>query len=263
MQLDCTGYIQEHKVGNKVIVPGATFIEAALRAENSNDASSDSVIRLTKGYVLRPCHVSEGQKSIDLDFLYSSETQSCEISLQREAGQSKVKKIFRADLSRAKAIRPIPFALDSVEFKISGKEIYAYTKKVSIQYGPMFTRLHSVEVTGNRGAGLLKILPKDLTEDFLIHPTMLDAAFHICGPIVYTKNHPDFRPGVPAKIQDLQIDSRITISLDSKVRVECIMHEGLEVGDASLLSDLQIYCDDRLWVVVHGLKLIRVDPLEF
>jgi len=263
MQLDCTGYIAEHKVGNKVVVPGATFMQAALAACARSDGGENPIVFLKKGFVLRPCHVDPGQKTIDLILQYSDSERYCEIAFPDPARPQKPKTIFRGDVGTSSTLEPFDFDLGSTEFEISGEEIYAYTKEVSIQYGPLFTRLHSVEVAKNFGRGLLKVLPEDLGRDFLMHPTLLDAAFHICGAVVYTKDHPDFRPGVPARIQSLSLDTRISPSADSKVVVECIMHEGLEPDHQTLLADLQIYCDDKLWAVIKGLRLIRVDPQSF
>jgi polyketide synthase PksL len=263
MKLDCTGYISQHRVGDKVIVPGATFIEAALRAELDSGQGPSPVICLHKGYVLRPCHVGENQSQLHLYMDYSSAEQRCSISLEKKPSDEKAKTIFRADLSREPALEPFVVEMNDPLHQISGEDIYAYTRKVSIQYGPLFTRLHTVRVDDNRGTGQLKLLPEDFGGDFVIHPTLMDAAFHVCGAVVYSKNHPDFRPGVPARIQSMGIDTSVRVQPASQVRVECVMHDGLKLGDPSLLADLQLFCDDEIWVVIKGLKLARVDPQAF
>jgi len=168
---DCPQYIAEHVVGSRPTVPAAYFLIEALKKVQASQDSSNSLVYLESFSVAEALpYTTQTSVQIEIEkkriLCRNEET----IHAKGNIRQSKTGQMPALNLSLDPGL---PQLLHTRE------TIYDLLSTGKLQYGETFRRLISpVEVAGNVARGTLESHPIFRGES-AIHPTLLDAAFHV------------------------------------------------------------------------------------
>ena len=179
--LDTVGmpWLADHRVGGSAVFPAAGFIEMALAAASLRHPGQ--TIQLEDFEIRTPL------------VLDSKHSKTVRLTLEENGGHFVIKSRDRLSedqwqphamgriASQSSRFQPEPPSrIKKPEESITAKEIYAAARMLGLEYGPAFQSLKSV--SGNSGQlDATLILPEPVeinSERFLLHPTLLDGAFH-------------------------------------------------------------------------------------
>ncbi|WP_432247295.1 polyketide synthase dehydratase domain-containing protein [Streptomyces sanyensis] len=128
--------------------------------------------------------------------------------------------------------------------------MYTRLAGLGIEYGPAFRGLG--EAYRGRGAALGRLAARP-ADGHLLHPAVLDAAFHAAA---LPEGAPEGRPFVPAGVGLVRYTGRGT----APVRVGCELRSA---GEDRAVADLRLWdAEDRLVLECEGLELAALSPLD-
>ncbi|MFC5288697.1 SDR family NAD(P)-dependent oxidoreductase [Actinokineospora guangxiensis] len=241
-------YLAEHRVNGEVWLPGAAFLEMALYAAATvseghlADVEFEQPLRLDPErpvrlqLVLRPG--DDGDR-----FTISSASSGA------SAGKPRWERHVSGRVVPAGADAPADLDLAAVREDCPDKTdtaaLYAGLSTRGVEYGPVFRGLGA----GRRGASAaLGRLAAQPAAGYLVHPAVLDAAFHACG---LPARMPTDRTFVPAGVGRVRV-----AGTGAPAWVSCRLRSATTV-------DLGVWDEDeRLVMAVEGLRLAEVSPLD-
>jgi len=179
LDLDRLSYIQDHKVHDDIIYPGAGYVEAALAAAEQIADQDGQVLMLSDlqfkaALYLSPTHKSSLQLSCDVshgDFKIFSQTEK-QPWMHHASG-----KIIFGDLSGSSPVVNLENLSSLCTEIISVDELYQDFAGRGLYYGPSFQGIKAFS-RGAQTALSQLTLPDVLDdEDYHLHPSLLDAGF--------------------------------------------------------------------------------------
>lgn len=179
--LDTVGmpWLADHQVGGSVVFPAAGFIEMALAAASLRHPGQ--IPQLEDFEIRTPLVLdSKHSKTVRLTleehgghFVIKSRDRLSEDQWQPHA-------VGRIASQPARVQTETPGRVKKPQESITAKEIYSSARVLGLEYGPAFQSLKSV--SGNSGqldAAIVLPEPVEIdSERFLLHPSLLDGAFH-------------------------------------------------------------------------------------
>ncbi|ATL31770.1 type I polyketide synthase [Streptomyces formicae] len=262
-------YLADHRITGEAWLPAAAFVEMALeavaeaRAAASGDASvagqrgghdggpieladvrferplplaADASVRLQM--VLRPPD-ADGTREFGISARTTRTPWQRHVTGRVHTGET-TEAEYAAD---AEGTEPVDLP-----------ELYAALAALGIDYGPAFRGLEQASRGASRSSGRLRKTPR---AGHLLHPALLDAAFHTAA---LPKDAPSGRAFVPAGIGRL----RFTGLRTDPARVTCVLRG--TAGDRDrhrdgYSLDLRLLDDqERLVLAVEGLELAALSP---
>ncbi|MCH0571008.1 SDR family NAD(P)-dependent oxidoreductase [Streptomyces sp. MUM 136J] len=243
-------YLADHQVTGETWLPGAAFLDMALEAASAAGHGPElhlGGIRFVRPLrldpdrparlqlVLRPA--ADGRR----DFTIASTTASGTRWEQHVTGH-----VLTDEAPAAEAEHPGESCGDPVDLPAA----YAALAGLGIDYGPAFRALETGRRTATAAEGRLAERP---AAGHLLHPAVLDAAFHTAA---LPGEAPRGRAFVPAGAARLRFTGRRT----TPVGVTC--HLRSAAGDVAVF-DLRLWdADDRLLLIVEGFELAALSPLD-
>ena len=257
-------YLQQHQVFDKVILPGAGYIEMALAA-GSLLFNTESLI-LENLEILQPLVVSaDTATNIQVvltpqgEQKYTFEILSL-LTLKKEwvlnaTGNVRVREDEenKGDLGEKKEnISPNPFLNP-----FSIPSYYQEFQKRGIKYGESFQAITQLFGGENQALGEIK-LPTQLTSNgYKLHPVLLDAAFQVIGAALNWEDLADIY--LPAGLEKLSLCSDVGDSLWSSVKIRPTQTQNS--FPPLLIADIELIADDgKLLATLEGLQLRKTNP---
>ncbi len=184
VDLDTHPFLRDHVVDSTAIFPAAGFIEMALAAGREHYENNAYEVF---GLEIRSPLVLEEGLSKDTRFILSSDDNSFKIlsrdRLTNQDWQLHVVGQFMSceHISASQNDLDIERLLSESENHITGDEVYDAASRLGLDYGPLFRRVETVDVTKG---GLLATLNQISTDapDYLVFPGQIDAVFHALFP---------------------------------------------------------------------------------
>ncbi|NUP39674.1 MAG: SDR family NAD(P)-dependent oxidoreductase, partial [Streptomyces sp.] len=247
-------YLADHRVTGELWLPAAAFLDMALEAASAvqgggevalADVRFDQPLRLDAQrpvrlqLVLRPA--ADGSRPFTI------------ASAAASAGWERhvAGRVIAVSGGRAPDEREAPAALrDQCGQEADLSAVYAQLATLGIEYGPAFRGLEQGRSGDSAGWG--RLAPRPAT-GHLLHPAVLDAAFHTAA---LPNDTPAGRAFVPAGAGRLHFTGRTTTPVWTTCRLRSVD------GDTATL-DLRLYDEDeQLILAVEEFELAALSPLD-
>ncbi|MFE9773184.1 SDR family NAD(P)-dependent oxidoreductase [Streptomyces sp. NPDC005931] len=258
-------YLTDHRVGGEVWLPGSAFLGMALQAAAAlHPGGGGAGTRLADVTFLRPLRLAEdGPVTLQL-VLRPAVDGARDFTVAASAPGGRWERHMTGRLvtgapgaaeapgdTDAATGPPTPAALRERHTETADPSaLYARLATLGIDYGPAFRGL--TEAVRTRSAALARLTPR-AAEGHLLHPAVLDAAFHSAG---LPSDAPDGRAFVPAGVGRL----RFTGLRTAPAWVTCALRS--VDGDTATL-DLCLWDEDeRLVLEAEEFRLAALSPLD-
>ncbi|MFF3849235.1 SDR family NAD(P)-dependent oxidoreductase [Streptomyces sp. NPDC002328] len=255
-------YLTDHKVTGEVWLPGAAFLDMALEAAAS--VGDGGEVRLADVRFVQPLRLDEdGPVRLQLVLRPQGDDGEREFTISSAAvGDRRWEahvsgRIVVADTevgagagtSAAGEVR-LADVRESCQEAVELVPVYAQLGALGIDYGPAFRNLESGHRSATAAVGRLAERP---AAGHLLHPAVLDAAFHSAA---LPADAPQGRAFVPAGFGRVRRTGRRT----APVWVSCELRS--VAGDTAIL-DLRLWdADEQLLLEVEEFRLAALSPLD-
>ncbi|WP_432192471.1 SDR family NAD(P)-dependent oxidoreductase [Streptomyces sp. bgisy027] len=250
-------YLTDHRVTGEVWLPGAAFLGMALEAASAVQDGGE--VRLSDVGFLQPLRLDESRPTrlqlvlrpaVDgaRDFTIASAPAGGERSATWE--RHVTGRVTTEPAVTAKPTEQLAALRERCTEQVDLPAVYGALASLGVEYGPAFRGLESGHRTTS--AGLARLAEKPAA-GHLLHPAVLDAAFHTAA---LPGDAPQGRAFVPAGVGRL----RHTGLRTTPVWVACELRSAS--GDGATL-DLRLYDDnDQLIVEAQEFRLAALSPLD-
>ncbi|MPY34602.1 SDR family NAD(P)-dependent oxidoreductase, partial [Streptomyces adustus] len=256
-------YLSDHQVGGEVWLPGAALLGMALEAAAGLQDGDGAEVTLADVTFVQPLRL-DPDRPVRLQLrvlpaengLREFTVRSAPAGERRARWQRHVDGRIAVDASpatsaaAATAGTPLAELRERCTEQVDTAALYARLATLGIDYGPAFRGLETGHRTATAGLGRLAARP---AAGHLLHPAVLDAAFHTAA---LPGDAPQGRAFVPAGLGRL----RHTGVRTAPVWVSCELRA--HVGDTAVL-DLDLWdVDGQLVVEIRDFRLAALSPLD-
>ncbi|MGY6026847.1 SDR family NAD(P)-dependent oxidoreductase [Streptomyces spinosirectus] len=248
-------YLTDHQVGGEVWLPGAAFLDMALEAASA--VADGSEVRLADVKFLQPLRLGEDRLVRLQLVLRPAEGGSRDFTIASAAAGERGTRWEQHVIGRVAPVCDEPtadVALSSVREQcleaVDLPAVYAGLTALGIDHGPAFRGLEEGHRTHDQSLGRLAARP---AAGHLLHPAVLDAAFHTAA---LPGDAPGDRAFVPAGVGRL----RFTGLRGTPAWVTCRLRSTAQ--DTAVL-DLRIWDEDEQLVLeAEEFELAALSPLN-
>ncbi|WP_343998901.1 SDR family NAD(P)-dependent oxidoreductase [Streptomyces thermocarboxydovorans] len=249
-------YLTDHRVTGEVWLPGSAFLAMALEAATAVAADGgDGAIRLADVAFLRPLRLEE-ERPVRLQLvLRPAENGAREFTVAAAAPGARWERhatgrILTGEAGGTGEVEPPSELRARCTEQADPHALYARLGTLGIEYGPAFRGLP--EAHRDATTALARLADRS-AEGHLLHPALLDAAFHTAG---LPGDAPEGRAFVPAGVGRLRHTGRRT----APAWVTCALRS-LD-GDTATL-DLRLWDEDeQLLLEAEEFRLAALSPLD-
>ncbi|MEU6547769.1 SDR family NAD(P)-dependent oxidoreductase [Streptomyces sp. NPDC046859] len=247
-------YLSDHRVTGEVWLPGAAFLTMALEAART--VQDDGDVRLTDVGFLQPLRL-DASRPVRLQLVLRPAVDGVrDFTVSAAPAGDPDARWERHVTGRVTTAPAAPTEDDPAALRARCTEpvdltaLHATLATLGIEYGPAFQGLESGRRSPTAAVARLTDRP---AAGHLLHPAVLDAAFHTAA---LPADAPQGRAFVPAGVGDL----RHTGLRTTPARVTCALRS--VSGDTATL-DLRLYDeDDRLLLEARDFRLAALSPLD-
>ncbi|MGW4084043.1 SDR family NAD(P)-dependent oxidoreductase [Streptomyces sp. NPDC004822] len=247
-------YLADHRVTGEVWLPGAAFLTMALEAARTVRDGGD--VRLTDVAFLQPLRL-DASRPVRLQLVLRPAVDGVrDFTVSAAPAGAPDARWERHVTGRVTAAPAAPTDDDPAALRARCDEpaditaLHAALATLGIEYGPAFQGLESGR--RSRTAAVARLTDRPAA-GHLIHPAVLDAAFHTAA---LPADAPQGRAFVPAGVADL----RHTGLRTTPARVTCVLRS--VTGDTATL-DLRLYDEeDQLLLEAREFRLAALSPLD-
>ncbi|MEU6065583.1 SDR family NAD(P)-dependent oxidoreductase [Streptomyces sp. NPDC047082] len=247
-------YLTDHRVTGEVWLPGAAFLDMALEAASA--VTEGGEVRLAEVAFVQPLRLDE-ERPVRLQLvLRAAENGFRDFTVASAAKGERWERHVTGRLAVADAgteadqDEDLPALRERCAERVDIPAVYAGLAALGIDYGPFFRGLEEGHRTDAAAVGRLAAKP---AAGHLLHPAVLDAAFHSAA---LPANAPQGRAFVPAGVGRL----RFTGLRTTPAWVTCALR-GVD-GDTATL-DLRLWDEnDQLVLEASEFRLAALSPLD-
>ncbi|WP_158852080.1 type I polyketide synthase [Saccharothrix deserti] len=201
-------FIEQHVVGGVPLLPGAAMIEwvaAAARAVfGGGDVWTVEDVRFTTAVALPPGHAVAVQAVVD------PETGVVECFARDHDGDRWVPRVQVGQVRRGAAStlpdRPVSELVEALAEQ-DVEALYTKFSLAGLDYGPAFRGVRRLWRTGGDALGRITVdTGRAGDRDYLLHPVVLDACFHVAAAFVADMP----RPLVPVAVESVSVHGSLT-----------------------------------------------------
>jgi acyl transferase domain-containing protein/1-acyl-sn-glycerol-3-phosphate acyltransferase/NAD(P)-dependent dehydrogenase (short-subunit alcohol dehydrogenase family)/acyl carrier protein len=249
-----TEFLKEHLVRGSIVCPGAAYVDLAIAARTAFDAPVQ--IQLSGVEFIKPLVVHK-EAPTTVQLVLEPERGRFEIF---SPGQGEGSWICHArgvaeGLKRhAEEILDIGSIKERIPFAVSPEDFYARMEERSLIYGPAFRGIQELWAANREAIGLVSV-PGLETDNYQVHPALLDAAFQVLAaaadsdPVLVA----DRRLFLPVRIKKVRFYSKPGGRFFTTVRLT-------EVTDSTVTGDVRLMDESgRVSMDVIGLSVRRVE----
>ncbi|MGW2822817.1 SDR family NAD(P)-dependent oxidoreductase [Streptomyces sp. NPDC001443] len=250
-------YLSDHQVGGEVWLPGAALLGMALEAAADLQDGDGGEVTLADVTFVQPLRLDPDRPvRLQLRVLAAENglreftVRSAPAGERQARWQRHVDGRIAVDASPATAGTPLAELRERCTEQVDTAALYARLATLGIDYGPAFRGLAAGHRTATAGLGRLTTRP---ATGHLLHPAVLDAAFHTAA---LPGDAPQGRAFVPAGVGRL----RHTGLRTAPAWVTCELRA--YAGETAVL-DLDLWDDeDRLVLEIRDFRLAALSPLD-
>lgn len=200
-------YLADHRVGGEVWLPGAAFLDMVLEAVHTVEDGPEA--HLTDVRFLTPLRLDDGRPVRLQLVLHPAEegfrdvtVASAPIGERRTRWERHVTARLALTPATTPALVPLAVLREQCAEAVDLSAVYTRLAELGIDYGPAFRGLEDGHATRNLAVARLAVRP---TAGHLLHPAVLDAAFHTAA---LPGSAPRDRAFVPAGLTRLRFTGR-------------------------------------------------------
>lgn len=252
-------YLADHRIQDKILLPGAAFAEMALAA--AQDVFGEGGY-LVEELTFHKALFLTGSVDVRLQTVFRPQQAVVEIYSYAPAGD--VHWTLHAS-ARLRELQPAPSVtsvnLDAVmrccTAEVSREEFYTQSQQMGFQYGPMFQAIEHVDTGEGLALGHIRV-PVALEEDleaYAFHPALIDAAFQVLltaarslGAENETPGSSQMAPYLPVGVERIRVFSHPVSQMFASARIH-------QADDRLVVGSLQVADGDgRLLVEIEGFR---------
>jgi acyl transferase domain-containing protein/acyl carrier protein len=275
LSTDGPAYLQDHKVEQKIWLPGAAYLEMALAAARQLYPDMATIVledsRFHQGLLLAAGQSKTVQLALVAESPERLRFRISSLGLPGENGEANWNLHAGGTLQRNSALPPSPSAnLAEIQARcteeVSGKAHYEEMARRGLEYGPAFQTIQKIWRRNGEALGAIELslkLKKEL-DNYQAHPTLLDAAFQLVAaalPAAAADGSPA-RTYLPESLRELRLYRPLPARLWARVRLNSLPEEAEESSD-ELSANFYLY-DESGQVVAsgHGFNLKQVRAVQ-
>ena len=261
---DHPAWLAEHVVFGHTLMPGTAYVEMALAA--ARETGHAGPVTLRNIAIEAPLRLEAGQSTlIHLDVAPDSGdgasfvVRSTSPSADDGQWRAHAKGVIQRDVVAPSGTNSMPAVADiraRCAEAVDVTEYYARLERLGLGYGPTFQALRALHVGRDEAVGLLELVASSDRTAWMLHPALLDAAFHVLGVALssqQTSGEHD-RVYVPIGIEQVQVASAAPARLWVAGRVRAAEADG-----SVRVADLRLEDESGQFVAsVMGLQLRQV-----
>ncbi|MCC9020865.1 SDR family NAD(P)-dependent oxidoreductase [Bacillus nakamurai] len=240
-------FLKDHIVKNERTLPGAAYLEMVRTAvEQAAETREEGIIRLKHIVWIRPFTAAEESAELYLR-LYHEENGEMSYEIYKEPDHSEQEPVLYAQGSAAFVQEEEPGGIEIEKLKesrrlITPAECYEAYKQMGIEYGDAHKAVTEMYAGENEVLAKLSLpfAAAHTKDQFVLHPSLLDAAFHATIGLKLEKGGIDRNPMLPFALE--QID--IFRGCESDMWVSITYSGESKPGDAVQKLDIDL-CDDH------------------
>lgn len=240
--------LDDHRVFDIPVFPGVGYLEMALAGGRQFWGQTEIVIENAE--ILEPMSfmdnehrsvqlILEPKESNSVDFQIFSQT---EIDAESEA---EWKLHARGTLRQSASEATEPVELEKLkqrfESEIEIDSFYNQVRERGIEYGPRFRGIGQLKYHGNEVLGRVSLpeLIENELDDYLLHPSLLDASFQLLGGVLAESDTAGDGVYLPVGVEKLHFLQSPTRTLWSHI----VVHSEMTDGADFLTATIQLYND--------------------
>lgn len=235
-------YLQEHRVFDTPIMPGAGYLEMALAAaaqvyQTRNLVLSDVVIN--KALVLA------SDRPITVQLILTPRASTYHFEIFSLAADTQWILHASGNIATATLLSPeVVLKHAECPISIAVNEFYQTCRAQGIDYGENFQRITQLKQGKNIALGQISLLPDAATSTYVLHPTLLDASLQVVGAALSDK-----QTYLPTGLQKLTVFGSATDEIWSLVKIR---------SHQPILADVQLI--DSAGQMVAEIEGLRLQP---
>jgi acyl transferase domain-containing protein/NADPH:quinone reductase-like Zn-dependent oxidoreductase len=189
---DQPAWLAEHVVLGHTLMPGTAYVEMALAA--ARETGHEGAVTLRHISVEAPLRLDPVQSTLvhldvaapdgdDASFVVRSSPSSA------DDGQWRVhaKGVIRQGVAASTGADAMP-AIADIRVRCTTDadvaDYYARLERLGLGYGPTFKALRALHIGDDEAVGLLEVAAAGDRTSWMLHPALLDAAFHVLGGVL-------------------------------------------------------------------------------
>ncbi|MFH6681427.1 SDR family NAD(P)-dependent oxidoreductase [Bacillus amyloliquefaciens] len=208
-------FLKDHVVKNERTLPGAAYLEMVrAAAEHAAEMKEEGTVRLKHVVWVRPFTATDETAELYLR-LYDEENGEMGFTVYGEPASSEQEPVLYAQGSASfvRADEPAKIEIDKLRESrrlIAPEDCYQAYRQMGIEYGDAHKAV--TEIYAKDGEVLAKLsLPSSIShtkDQFVLHPSLLDAAFHATIGLMLDKDGTDIKPMLPFALEQIDVLKR-------------------------------------------------------
>ena len=256
-------FLADHDVLGKVLLPGTAFVEIGLAAARA--AGITGPISLRDFAIDAPLELPQGEERLihtwvepagEAAWRFTARSMAASESAERQSWRVHAKGLLTGAALKAddQGAPVVARARERCLTVVETGGYYDRLERAGLRYGPSFRGLRELRVGVRESVGLLVLeLPAVDRSQWLVHPALLDAAFHLVGAALLA-SHPDADPEqvyLPIAIDEVLVNRQASSRVWASARLrEAVAGASLVVADLRLEDEA-----GELLATVRGLQL--------
>jgi acyl transferase domain-containing protein/NADPH:quinone reductase-like Zn-dependent oxidoreductase/SAM-dependent methyltransferase/NADP-dependent 3-hydroxy acid dehydrogenase YdfG len=254
---DMGGWLQDHRVLGRVIVPGAALLEMALTA--AREGQEPAGARLADVVILQPLAVPESGVTIQL-VLRATEGGESEFEIVSAPSDADPRATWtRHATGRVCTTRSAPAPLSGAPgadgAAVEPARLYEHFRAVGIELGPSFEVLHGIRRAADSAFASVALTGGGGGQAFSIHPLLVDGAIQVVGAALL----PDGSEASDAIYLPFSVEEVWTAGWPGR-ELEAAARLRTGAGAATVVADIDLRdADGVLRAALRGLCLRKAD----
>ncbi|WP_269389415.1 SDR family NAD(P)-dependent oxidoreductase [Bacillus amyloliquefaciens] len=265
-------FLKDHVVKNERTLPGAAYLEMVrAAAEHAAETKEEGTVRLKHVVWVRPFTAADETAELYLR-LYDEENGEMGFTVYGEPASSEQEPVLYAQGSASfvKADEPAKIEIDKLRESrrlIAPEACYQAYRQMGIEYGDAHKAV--TEIYAQDGEVLAKLsLPSSIShtkDQFVLHPSLLDAAFHATIGLMLDKDGTDIKPMLPFALEQIDVLKRcesnmwVSIAYSGESRPE----DAVQKLDIVLCDELGHVCVKMIGYSAREIETDKTDTLFF
>lgn len=246
LDVPALAWIDDHRVQDQVVVPGASYVAMAMAAARRLAPQGYLILRDIS--FQRPLIVGQGRPRAQIAF----DSDGTDFGIfSRADGKSGWTRHVQGRVARGEIGRPDAVDLHSIVQRLGPtldiQLFYAAAARRGLKYGPTFKGIKALQTRHNEALATIGPLEGLAVDPDSIHPALLDAAFQALIAIADTSQPDDYRTFLPVGVDEVRLYEPTGDSFHVHCRLD-------DLQATSAKASFQIVDDDgRILMTIIGL----------
>lgn len=231
-------WLPDHCIENNIIFPASAYIEAALAVHFQIYGTRQSIL---KNFEIHSPILIEEKINCDVEWSYNTETKKLEGSTVT-CGDDDSDPVWHKHVS-VEILTALPWPLDTATFfdpvavkTFDKAAFYTMLADYGLQYGDQFQVVENIAVVPEGLWATLSLTAEraSQSEQYAIHPALLDGAFQLIAAVVFEHNADNEYAYVPVSAE------RIIYHGQSCMKLTAVVSVGV-ISSTQLIADVRLY----------------------